>query len=270
MQMELYPAQPLENTKLLVADDNEINLRFFSMALEKAGAQVITAANGTAALDLGLAESYHAIVLDLQMPGMSGLEVIDALRANPGGFNHNTPIVVITAHIQPTQVDEVLGHGAQACLIKPVGKDDLVERLHLCLHGEPLPGAPRGSPDGENAIWDLGRALNITGGDRDITAQMLALFLKRLPIQHRTINELIREHDLAEAKREVHKLHGSAQFCATTQLQTAARTLEAALHSPSPATVSQALSRFNHAVEQLLTHAEQRIVPEFLNRPGLR
>ena len=84
---------PLNGRKILVAEDEPDQLNFIKTVLEDNGAEVIVAHNGSEALEMARAEIPHAMTLDINMPGMTGLELTDYLHEH----SQEIPIVLITA-----------------------------------------------------------------------------------------------------------------------------------------------------------------------------
>ncbi len=115
-------------TKLLVIDDEVRFLRTLAISLRARGYDVETASSGEAGLEVAARTHPDAIVLDLGLPGVSGLDVLRALR----GWTA-VPVVVLSArHEEQTKV-EALDIGADDYVTKPFGMDELLARLRATL-----------------------------------------------------------------------------------------------------------------------------------------
>ncbi len=115
--------------RLLVVDDDE-NIRLsVSRALGFEGYEVEAAADGRAALDMLTGEQFDAVLLDVMMPELSGLEVARAIRA--GG--DSTPILMLTARHEVTDRVAGLDAGADDYLPKPFALDELLARIRALL-----------------------------------------------------------------------------------------------------------------------------------------
>jgi len=112
---------------ILIADDEEDVLNLVSSNLENVGYSVIRAADGESALDAARAAAPSLVVLDLMLPGMSGLEVCKVLKSDPA--TSNIPIIMLTAKAE--EVDRVLGFelGADDYITKPFSPRELVLRV---------------------------------------------------------------------------------------------------------------------------------------------
>src|SRR5258708_34629026 len=84
--------------RILLAEDNLVNQRLAQRILEKSGYHVTTALNGHEALDLHTREVFDAILMDIQMPGMDGLEATAGIRDREQTTGEHVPIVAMTAH----------------------------------------------------------------------------------------------------------------------------------------------------------------------------
>ncbi len=112
---------------ILVVDDHEDLRRFFGETLTRAGFDVFEAENGGDALRIVGEEPIGLILLDVQMPGLSGLEVLATLRSHAD--TATIPVILITGSVDPLTVEEGLEAGANDFLTKPVRVPELVARV---------------------------------------------------------------------------------------------------------------------------------------------
>lgn len=119
------------NEPILVADDEEDVLNLLSSNLKSAGFTVIQASDGETALAKAREKKPALIVLDLMLPGMSGLEICKSLRADPA--TARIPIVMLTAKAE--EVDRIVGLelGADDYITKPFSPRELVLRVKSVL-----------------------------------------------------------------------------------------------------------------------------------------
>ena len=117
-------------TRVLIIEDNLSNLELTSELIQATGHQVICATSGNEALSIARAEQPDLILLDIQLPGVDGLTVARALKAEPA--TKEIPIVGISAHAMPEDEARALQAGCIAYLRKPLDTRhflDLMERL---------------------------------------------------------------------------------------------------------------------------------------------
>lgn len=115
----------LMDKNILVVDDNKINVLVTKKTLEKQGAKVVTAYNGTEGLRAAKEENLDLILMDINMPGMNGYEVTEAIRM----FEPETPIIALTA----VEEDKIIASGKKDVftdfVIKPYKEEVFIELL---------------------------------------------------------------------------------------------------------------------------------------------
>lgn len=116
-------------TELLLVDDSPDMLRLMSSVLEKAGFSVATARDGAAALHHLADHRPSAILLDLMLPGLSGLQVLDKLRQHP--TLRAVPVVIVTGTM--THERDLLAAGAVAVLRKPFDAVRLLDQVRAVI-----------------------------------------------------------------------------------------------------------------------------------------
>lgn len=111
--------------RVLVVDDDPQVLKLLRVNFELEGYDVMTATNGEEALDLVGRDSPDAVICDVMMPGIDGLEVVRRLRADPATVA--LPLVVVSAKAQRSDVAAGLQLGADAYVTKPFDPAELLE-----------------------------------------------------------------------------------------------------------------------------------------------
>ncbi|MEJ7659271.1 MAG: response regulator [Hymenobacter sp.] len=130
--------------RVLLAEDNPINRTVARLHLLQWGVAVDEAADGLAALALLETRAYDAVLLDIQMPGLSGLEVTRRLRQLPDAHRAAVPVLALTANVLPSDHEKYRTAGINDYLAKPFAEEDLYARLLALLRP---PGAlPRRPP----------------------------------------------------------------------------------------------------------------------------
>jgi two-component system KDP operon response regulator KdpE len=115
-------------TTILLVDDDQPLLRALSIGLSAHGYEVVTAGDGPKAITEAVKVHPDVILLDLGLPGLSGMDVIDAVR----GWS-DVPIVVLSARHQSTAKVTALDKGADDYVTKPFGMDELLARVRAVL-----------------------------------------------------------------------------------------------------------------------------------------
>jgi PAS domain S-box-containing protein len=123
-----------ETSRILVVDDSETNRTYLRKTLEMTGFEVIEASNGREAVDAFELYSPHAVLMDIQMPVMDGLEATRRLKATEKG--RITPIIAITGNAFEDDRQQGIAVGMNAYLYKPFSAEALFRILKKCLHLE--------------------------------------------------------------------------------------------------------------------------------------
>ncbi len=122
-------APNLTGKKILVAEDNQVNLMIIETMLEKTNATIVTAENGAVAVELFESSTPDLVLMDIQMPEMDGLDACKIIKKK----SPNTPVVALTANVLLEDVQTYLQNGFNDHLGKPVVLDQLYERLEKYL-----------------------------------------------------------------------------------------------------------------------------------------
>jgi CheY-like chemotaxis protein len=114
---------------VLVAEDNEDIRELVVHQLRRMGVSVLQAENGRRALDLAMAEQPALVLMDMDMPVMSGFEAVEQLRSR----GYTKPIFALTGHRDGPEADRALSSGCDALLSKPIHSDVLKAHVQSVL-----------------------------------------------------------------------------------------------------------------------------------------
>lgn len=124
-----------EVEKILVVDDNADIRHLVVFLLELEGYTLIEAPDGEQAIEILKGSHVDLVLLDVMMPGIDGLEVLKQIRCGACADNIRTPVVMLTAKTQVTDVNLAVSLGANAYIKKPFKAEDLREKVEeLLLH----------------------------------------------------------------------------------------------------------------------------------------
>ena len=119
----------VRSMQVLVADDHVANRMVLQRMLQKAGHGVVTVDNGDDALSALEAGGFSLAIVDLHMPGVSGLDLLRELRVMEAGSSTRTPVVVLSADVTPESIQRCREAGAYSFLPKPVVAARLLDTL---------------------------------------------------------------------------------------------------------------------------------------------
>ena len=117
--------------RILVADDDVDIRELVEFKLSTMGHDVVAVADGQAAIDACQAQRPDLAVLDVMMPGVSGLDAIRAIRADPG--LSDLPVILLTARAQESDVETGFDSGADDYITKPFSPRELASRVEALL-----------------------------------------------------------------------------------------------------------------------------------------
>lgn len=258
---------PLRGLRILLVEDHELNQQ---VALELlgsvAGAEVAVAGDGCQALALLAERPFDAVLMDVQMPGMDGLEATRRLRAMPG--LESLPVIAMTAHALVQEREACLAAGMDDFISKPFELEHLVQLLarwttrgpaHLTIgrsagRGTDLPGIQA----------EVGLAF--CAGQEDVFLLMLQRFRQAKARDGEDMGRALRTGDLEQARRLAHTMKSTAMAIGAVALAAAARDLEAALaESRDPGDL---VIRFQTSLQQVLESLDRGFPAGGKDGPG--
>jgi two-component system, sensor histidine kinase and response regulator len=213
--------------RILLADDQQDVCLLTQRQLEKRGHTVLAVCNGQDALRALQQQTFDAVVLDEEMPGMNGTEVVRKIRARENQSGHIV-VVAVTGYNSEPDKERLLSAGFDAVLGKPFR----MEVLEATLRSAASEGASGMADTRSSATQDPpADLLSRVGGDAQLLAQMARTFLEDLPERLVKLQKSIRQKNGEALAFDAHALKGSlsifaadraAQLC--KQLQEHAKT----------------------------------------------
>jgi CheY-like chemotaxis protein len=210
-------SQPLAGRRILVADDNPVNLQVATRMLEKLGCGVAIATNGLEAVEMYEAEGYDLVLMDCEMPHMDGYEATARIRTLEGNARH-TPIVALTALAAQGDREKCLAAGMDDYISKPVRSRTLNETLTRWLSQAEASSVPAASPEDE-----LETIQEMFGTD---FPELAALYLNDAPPRIAALHEAWQAGDHVQAARIAHAFAGSSASIGATGLAALCKELE--------------------------------------------
>jgi CheY-like chemotaxis protein len=215
---------------VLIAEDHPVNQRLAIRLLEKWGHTISLASNGKKAVQAFAREPFDLILMDIQMPEMSGFEATDAIRARESASGQRIPIVAMTAHAMKGDREKCLASGMDYYITKPINPTalfELIESVAPDAKRAPAAPPPSGSPAPEPSApeaFSLEKALVRLDGDTDLLKELAQLFLEDHMALLSKIRDSIDARDGKGLERAAHTFKGSvANFGADLAQQTALR-----------------------------------------------
>ncbi|EFL51561.1 response regulator receiver and Hpt phospho transfer protein [Solidesulfovibrio fructosivorans JJ]] len=225
--------------RILLVDDNADNLVLMRLFLDS-DYRIDEAANGREAVDRFAAATYDLVLMDLEMPVLDGHDATRAIRALESRENRPpTPILVLTAHSLDEQRDRCREAGCSDFLVKPVRKAAILAALRRFLGRDTAaPDTPVSAPD--RAAEPAACPLLV---DRERLRQLLPLFFDTAAKTLEAARLALDQGDLEAARRQGHKLKGSALSYGFEEIGLAAKDLELAGEAGDAPHAATALDR---------------------------
>jgi len=218
--------------RLLVADDNPTNREVLGRILERAGHDAALVADGDLALDALEAGSFDAVLLDRNMPGLSGLETLKAIRLMTRG-RERLPVVILSADATVEAKRECMEAGADSFLSKPVEALKLLEELSAltaatgreksrAVAGR-VAAAEAGSPD-VISVETLSH-LEELGSTADFLERLVGVFVSDSLALLGKMESAVAARNFGEFRAHLHAMKGSAASIGTERLTRLCATL---------------------------------------------
>ncbi len=253
---------------ILVVDDNPANLQLASELLRALGVEVAQANSGKAALERCAEQRFDLIFMDIQMPGMDGIETTQQLRQSAKS-SQRTPIIALTAHSMTEQKSELLIAGMDDCISKPVSETQLAHIINrwINLNGrkfeelvsETTSSIPTGLDDRsqlanreEASPVDIPLSLKLANNKPALSRDMLVMLLQNLDAERSEVNSVFEREDYALLEELVHRLYGSCCYVGVPRLKRISGLVDQILQAKQYEQLPGAIKALNNEIEEVL------------------
>ena len=206
----LRPTRPLN---ILLAEDNAVNQRLAVSYLEKWGHTVTVADNGRLAVEAWEQGTYDLILMDVQMPEMSGYEAVVEIRRreSAAGPHDRIPVVAMTAHALEGDREKCISSGMDEYVTKPIERLRLFDAIESFFASAPFQMLPAESaaPSPAPLQFDPVVALGRVDGDRALLKEIVQLFLEDTPSQLADLRHAVVRGDGTALEHAAHALKGA-------------------------------------------------------------
>lgn len=228
---EGVPLPDLSSVKVLVAEDTPTNQALIGQMLARMGAEFEIAEDGVEALEWLDREDFDLVLVDIEMPRLSGIEVIRTMRA-PGSRHARVPVVAVTAYVLRANRDAIYAAGADAILAKPLAG---LDAFGLALGGVlgRLGATPPALSDraAEAAELDRGRLDHLLGiAGPEAARELLDRLAEDLGRTEHGLIAGLRDGDLSAVRANTHVLISLAGAVGAERLQKLSEALNASAH----------------------------------------
>ncbi|MDZ4150180.1 response regulator [Methylicorpusculum sp.] len=207
----------IRGKRILLVEDNEVNQQVVKEFLKLSGILVDVANNGKEALEKIGQQNFDAVLMDIQMPVMGGIEATRELRKHQ--HLAELPIIALSAGVTMSERENCLAQGMNDFISKPINPEDLISTLVLWINPEKERLAKMAEPVMDTSWiafcaafpeFDLTHLIQMVGGSRIALINLFSLFHQQALIDARQLITDIEEGALDKAEKQAHKLKGAA------------------------------------------------------------
>jgi len=251
---------PLASKKLslLLVEDNAVNQKLGIRMLEKMGHDVTLAVNGQIAIDTVRSKQFDLILMDIQMPVLSGIDTTRAIRQWEHG-RRRTPIIAMTAHAMAGDAERFLAAGMDGYVSKPIqasvlrAEMDRLTQSKIPSEGERMTSARNHSAA---SMLNLPELLSRIDNDRELLCELLSIFKEEFPVYVKSLESAVHSKNVAEIANVSHTLKGMLSNLAVTRASASAARLERLARAGETASLRDAFAAFQRDVHGLLPEME--------------
>jgi CheY-like chemotaxis protein len=220
----------LGELKVLLAEDNEVNLFLTQTLMENWGFQVDTAVNGLEAVAKASTQAYDVILMDIQMPELNGVDATRQIRNLSEPAKARVPIIALTANAFPEDYEHYLANGLNDYLSKPYKEHALFQKISSNLDpAQPKTNKKTSTPKvtPEEKLYDLTHLHSMCRGNEAFFNKMLQVFIDTVPASVVSLETAMLRQDWPNVAEMAHKLKTSFDTMRVSRLKPLIRKLEA-------------------------------------------
>ena len=223
---EQIEALNFSNVSVLIVEDNKVNQLLLKNMLKKFGFDKLeTAENGRIALNKLRENNFDLVLMDIQMPEMDGYEITHEIRTRLRKEMRNIPVIAITADASDKEKAKAKEAGLDDYIVKPYTPEELyftiikyVKPLDSNIK-EPRKNNTTAISNYKEAGMNLDFLEKFTGGDQELTIQLMEIFLKQVPEAVQKLSHSIASHDWTETHAVSHKIKSSIAIFELNELK---------------------------------------------------
>ncbi|RIJ41566.1 PAS domain-containing hybrid sensor histidine kinase/response regulator [Pontibacter oryzae] len=234
MQVEQTDFSSLGTIDVLLAEDNEVNIFLAQSILEGWGAKVDIAHNGREAVELAEQKLYDVVLMDIQMPELSGIDATRFIRSFPDAAKASVPIIALTANALKGDAEKYLAAGMNDYISKPFEEEKLFMKIALNLPHKRQPLTANRELAENNAmqqifnepLYDLTMLQKMSRGNEAFLKRTKQLFVDTVPATVTDMQDKYQQADWTGVSAAAHKLKSTIDTMRIERLKDIIRQIE--------------------------------------------
>ncbi|MCH6233465.1 ATP-binding protein [Cognataquiflexum rubidum] len=202
----------LQGLRILLVDDDPLGLQLLKLILESRGAMVSAIQGGAAFSREFVSDEIDIAIIDIQMPEVSGLEVVKIIRANEKFLT--LPIIAMTANVFVEEERKIAEAGFDGLILKPFKENEIVKRIGLMLGLTQIAFRPENptenqveiKSDLETTDYDLSDLMRFCMGDREMLLEVIQDFINAAKEDVRGLNLALENSDFGKILEIIHRM----------------------------------------------------------------
>ncbi len=211
--------ETIDNIKILIVEDSHMNMMLAKSLIKNIlpCAEILEAIDGIEAVEITLEKHPHLVLMDVQMPGLDGLEACRQIREREQQKDHRIPIIALTAGALKEERDRCIAAGMDDFLSKPIDMETLDKMIHKHLF--------TALKMEKNPSFDKASLLKRVGYNTDLYYQFLEIS-KNLPEKIQNLEKAIQRFNVEEIKQTAHIIKGTASMISFVKMASIAEAME--------------------------------------------
>ena len=224
----------LKGLSVLVAYDEQYNQLLAKTILENHGLNVEIAADGKEAIEKMKKNDYDLILMDVQMPVMSGTEAVQHIRKNIPGKKSHIPVIAVTANALKGDSEKYINAGMTDCLVKPFRENELLSKIFSLTIKHFNPRSldnncektdSESHPSAQN-FYNLKNLEDLANGNNEFFVNMINIFINHAKSGIEKMNTALEQGNVKEVAAIAHKLAPSYRHLGMSELANDLNTIE--------------------------------------------
>jgi signal transduction histidine kinase/DNA-binding response OmpR family regulator len=199
----------LKHAKILVIEDNTINQQVIANTLSSWNADYAIAEAAVEGFDMLSQQHFDLILMDIELPGISGWEATQYIRTKFGEDKKHIPVIALTAYAYESDKQKSIDCGMNDVVVKPFSPDELYFKMRAQLYHETntyKEVIPKKEVNAADSLFNFESLKERYAGNDEGLKEILELFINEVPVYINELEELNKKQDIEGVKKQAHKM----------------------------------------------------------------